>query len=149
MQAIIFIGIQATGKTTFYVRRFINTHVRISMDLLRTRHREAKFLGVCLETQKQFVVDNTNPTVAARKQYIEMARAAGYEVIGYYFQSQVRDAIARNNNREGAAKIPERGILGTYKKLEMPSYAEGFAKLYYVSLSDDGDFNVERWEDEV
>ena len=90
MQAIILIGIQATGKTTFYARHFLKTHVRISLDLLRTRHREARFLETCLETQQRFVVDNTNPTVADRKRYIEMARDAGYEVVGYYFQSQVQ-----------------------------------------------------------
>ncbi|MEL6944740.1 MAG: ATP-binding protein, partial [Bacteroidota bacterium] len=36
MQAILFIGIQASGKSTFYKERFFNTHVRISMDLLNT-----------------------------------------------------------------------------------------------------------------
>ena len=49
MQAVIFIGIQATGKTTFYVQHFLNTHLRISLDVLRTRHREARFLETCLQ----------------------------------------------------------------------------------------------------
>jgi predicted kinase len=87
MQAIIFIGIQATGKTTFYVQRLLNTHVRISLDLLRTRHREAQFLDTCLQTQQRFVIDNTNPTKEDRRRYIAMASDAGYEVVGYYFQS--------------------------------------------------------------
>ncbi|MBN1315005.1 MAG: hypothetical protein JXA42_06040 [Anaerolineales bacterium] len=38
MQAVIFIGIQATGKSTFFKERFFNTHVRISLDLLKTRN---------------------------------------------------------------------------------------------------------------
>ena len=149
MQAIIFIGIQATGKTTFYVQRFLNTHVRISLDLLRTRHRETQFLDACLQTQQRFVVDNTNPTREDRKRYIEMARAAGYQVIGYYFQSQVQAALERNDDRVGSEQIPPKGILGTYSKLELPSYAEGFDDLYYVSIGDDGDFRVEEWQDEV
>ena len=101
MQAIIFIGIQATGKTTFYVQRFLNTHVRISLDLLRTRHREARFLDACLQTQQRFVVDKTNPTKEDRKRYIELARHAGYEVVGYYepsckvdFELPMRDAYS-------------------------------------------------------
>ena len=39
MQAVIFIGIQGSGKTTFYRDRFFNTHFRINLDMLKTRHR--------------------------------------------------------------------------------------------------------------
>ena len=48
MEAIVFVGIQASGKSTFYRERFFATHVRISLDLLRTRHREGRFLQTCL-----------------------------------------------------------------------------------------------------
>ena len=34
-------GVQGSGKTTLYRDRFLATHVRVSMDLLRTRAREA------------------------------------------------------------------------------------------------------------
>jgi len=40
MQAVIFMGIQATGKTSFYRERFADTHIRISLDMLRTTQRE-------------------------------------------------------------------------------------------------------------
>jgi predicted kinase len=119
------------------------------LDLLRTRHREARFLDACLQTQQRFVVDNTNPTKEDRKRYIEMASDAGYEVIGYYFQSQAQAAMERNGARAESERVPPKGILGTYKKLELPSYAEGFDELYYVSIADDGGFRVERWKDEV
>jgi hypothetical protein len=66
VEAVVFCGIQASGKSTFYRERFFPTHVRISLDLLRTRHREATFLRACLETRQRFVVDNTNPTRAER-----------------------------------------------------------------------------------
>jgi hypothetical protein len=39
MEAIIFIGVQATGKSSYFRDRFFGTHVRISLDLLKTRHR--------------------------------------------------------------------------------------------------------------
>lgn len=70
MEALIFCGIQATGKSTFYKERFFNSHVRISMDLLNTRHKEKRFLDMCIELQQRFVVDNTNPTIADRQRYI-------------------------------------------------------------------------------
>jgi predicted kinase len=40
MEAVIFVGIQASGKSTFYCQRFFATHMRISLDMLRTRRRE-------------------------------------------------------------------------------------------------------------
>ena len=76
MEAVILCGVQGSGKTTLYRDRFLDTHVRVSMDLLRTRHREAAFLQVCLDTQQRFVVDNTNATAAERRRYVEPARAA-------------------------------------------------------------------------
>ncbi len=38
MEAVVFCGIQGSGKTSFYRERLLATHVRISLDLLRTRH---------------------------------------------------------------------------------------------------------------
>jgi predicted kinase len=149
MQAIIFIGIQATGKTTFYQQNFLNTHVRISLDLLKTRHREMAFLNTCLQTQQKFVVDNTNPTIEDRERYMALAKGSQFEVIGYYFESKIRGALDRNKQRSGRQQIPEPGILGTYNKLELPSYQEGFDQLYYVRINSDGQFSVESWNDEI
>src|SRR6478735_5513533 len=67
MEAVILCGVQGSGKTTLYRDRFLETHARVSMDLLRTRPRAAAFLRTCLETGMRFVVDNTNPTAADRR----------------------------------------------------------------------------------
>ncbi len=40
MEAVMFSGIQATGKSTFFQQRFFNTHVRINLDMLKTRNRD-------------------------------------------------------------------------------------------------------------
>src|SRR3954452_17475074 len=100
MEAVIFCGVQGSGKTTLYRDRFLETHARISMDLLRTRHREAAFLQVCLETRMRFVVDNTNPTVAERARYIAPAREAGYRVVDYLVEVDHAVAAGRNTARE-------------------------------------------------
>ncbi|MGY3087833.1 putative kinase [Hymenobacter sp. UYAg731] len=146
MQAIIFCGIQATGKSTFYCQRFLSSHVRISLDLLRTRYREALLLQFCLETQARFAVDNTNPTVAERQRYIEPAKAADYSIVGYYFNSAAEAALLRNQRRPAGEQVPERGIRGTRARLELPSYAEGFDELYFVRIDDHGYFVVEPWQ---
>jgi predicted kinase len=74
VEAVIFTGIQASGKSAFYKERFFHSHVRISLDLLRTRHREAVLLKTCLELRQPFVVDNTNPAATDRARYIALAR---------------------------------------------------------------------------
>ena len=117
MEAIIFCGIQATGKSTIYKERFFRTHVRISMDLLNTRNKEARFLDLCLKLQQRFVIDNTNTTIAERKRYIEAAKNQKFSIIGYYFKSKVVDAIRRNASRQGKEFVPEIGIRGTRKSL--------------------------------
>ncbi len=66
MEAVIFCGIQASGKTTFYLERFFRTHIRLNLDMLKTRHRERVMLDACLETGQRFVVDNTTPTAQDR-----------------------------------------------------------------------------------
>ena len=141
MEAIIFCGIQASGKTSFYLERFLHTHVRISLDLFNTRRKELLFLETCLSLQQRFVVDNTNPTRKDRSIYILRAKERRFKVTGYYFQSVVADCIKRNAGRTGKAKIPVPGIYSTKKKLEEPSFDEGFDILYKVML-EDGVFNV-------
>ena len=148
MQAIIFIGIQATGKSTFYKTNFLNSHVRLSMDLLNTRNKEKQFLETCFNTHSRFVIDNTNPTLEERKKYIALAKENKYEVVGYYFSSSIEEAIKRNNLRTGKEKIPEVGIRGCYGKLEIPKIDEGFDKLYFVKASH-GEFKVDDWKDEI
>ena len=143
MEAVILVGIQASGKSTFYKQRFFDTHVRISRDLLRTRGREVLLMRACLEGRQPFVVDNTSVTAEERARYIVPARAAGYRVTGYFFRTEPRAAIARNKLRQGKAVIPVPGILGTYKKLEEPRPKEGFDALYTVTLTPANEFVVE------
>jgi predicted kinase len=149
MEAVIFIGIQATGKSVFYQRHFADTHIRLNLDMLKTRRRERILLKACLEAKQPFVVDNTNVTREARATYISRAKAVGFGVIGYYFKSALQSAIERNDQRIGKARIPLRGIVATHRKLELPSYDEGFDQLFYVEIGDNGAFIVKEWGDEV
>ena len=67
MECVIFTGIPATGKSTFYQARFFRTHVRINLDMLKTRTREAKLLAACLAMKQRFVVDHTNILAIAQR----------------------------------------------------------------------------------
>ncbi|MEK5166552.1 AAA family ATPase [Paenibacillus macerans] len=143
MECVIFIGIQASGKSTFYKEKFFKTHMRINLDMLRSRHRENVFLEASLRTSLPFVVDNTNPTLEDRKKYIELAKKHKFKIVGYYFEPNYDLSYERNEQRQGKEKVAEIGIRSTLKKLQIPSYDEGFDELYLVR-SHSGKFAIEK-----
>jgi len=143
LECVIFIGIQASGKSTFYKERFFKTHMRINLDMLKTRNRENMYLQTSIETMQRFVVDNTNPTVEERKKYIDACKNKGFKIIGYYFEPDYAESIKRNEQRTGKEYIPEIGIKSVMSKLEVPSYEEGFDEIYSV-ISSEGTFRIEK-----
>ncbi len=146
MEAVIFIGIPASGKSTFYLQRFFATHIRINLDMLRTRHREQLLVEACLAARQPFVVDNTNVTRDDRARYIVPARAAGFRILGYYFQSSLGASIDRNSARAPSAVVPVKGIAAKYHRLQLPALDEGFDQLHYVAINAEGGFTVGEWQ---
>ena len=144
-EAIVFIGIQASGKSSYYQKYFWN-YTHVNLDTLHTRNKENLMLQECLEKQESFVVDNTNPTAADRAKYISLAKENGYMVYGYYFRSSISECIDRNKLREGIARLPDKALVCTHSKLEIPQYEEGFDKLFYVQIIDDK-FVTEVWDE--
>ena len=149
MEAVIFIGIQAAGKSTFYREFFFDTHIRINLDMLKTRHREQILLQACLEAKQPFVIDNTNPTVSDRQRYLQPAKQHKFRTIGYYFQSSLEDCQRRNQQREPKKVVPLVGLMATAKKLVLPTFAEGFDALYTVKISTNFSFQIEPCQNEI
>ena len=147
MELIVFSGIPASGKTTFYRERFLATHVRVSLDLLKTRQREDILLFACFAAQQPVVVDNTNATAAQRTRYVQLAHAAGFKAVLYFFDVSTRAAVARNAERKGKAKVPNVAIFGTQKKLQRPTAAERFDQMYRVTTGEESAFVVEELSD--
>src|SRR4051812_11034582 len=141
VEAVILCGVQGSGKTTLYRDRFLETHARVSLDLLRTRAREAAFLKTCLDTRMPFVVDNTNPTVAERARYIEPARAAGFTVVPSLVAVDQAVAAGRNAARERA--IPASGLRDVARRLVRPTPEEGFDALFHATAALDGGWRIE------
>ena len=133
MECVILIGLPASGKSTFFRERFAGTHDHISKDLLRNnrrpQRRQEQLIEESLASGRSVVVDNTNPSVAVRAPLIAAARRHGADVAGYFLVTEAGDALRRN-------RVPDVAIFTVRKRLEPPTAAEGFDRLYVVRMNE-------------
>lgn len=141
------IGLQASGKTTFCRQVLAATHVVVSKDAFpNARHpqrRQLRLIGEALDTGRDVVVDNTNPSPEEWQPLIETARRYGARVVGYWFPPDLTVSMARNATREGRARVPDVGLYSTLKRLRRPRLADGFDRLHLVRVNGTGGFTVE------
>jgi len=137
VELIILVGLQGSGKTTYYREHFAATHVHVSKDLMaNARNRESmqmQQIDEALVAGRSVVVDNTNPTIVSRAPLIATGKRHGARVIGIYFDAHVPTSIMRNRQREGKARVPDVAIFVTKKKLVAPSIEEGFDEVRTVA----------------
>ncbi len=145
MELIIFAGLQASGKSTFYRTYFGTTHVLVSKDLMpnnkQRSQRQYELIEAVLQAGSSVVVDNTNPTLADLAELIELGHTYNAEIVGYYFMPEVSQSLGRNKQRTGKERVPDIAIFATMKRFVNPTYEEGFDRLFCVSANDDGTFN--------
>lgn len=152
-ELVVFVGLQAAGKSTFYRTHFAASHRLVSKDLLRNNRRpdrrQRQLIEQALEGGESVVVDNTHPTAASRRQLIELAQRQQVRVVAYYFASTLSKSLARNRLRTGHARVPEPAILGTFRRLERPALEEGFHELWLVKALFDEMFYVAQLDREL
>ena len=129
-------GLPGAGKSTFARARF-PTYDYISKDAFppaakNKQARQDAALRASLSAGRAVLIDNTNVTRADRAAGIRIAREVAARVVGYYFEVSTRDAVARNERREGRAKVPKVAIFTAAKRLEPPALDEGFDDLTVV-----------------
>jgi predicted kinase len=135
-ELIIFVGLQASGKSTYYHSHFAATHVHVSKDLMKNaRNREEQqrqMIEAALAAGRSVVVDNTNPTPVIRAPLVEIGRRHGASVRAYYFETTVKEAVARNRLREGKARVPDVAIFVSARKMVPPGFKEGFDEVRVI-----------------
>ncbi len=152
MEIIILMGLQASGKSTFYRTHFATTHEHVSKDLLlqsknkNKNQKQAECIERAFQEQRSVVVDNTNATIQDRLPLIDLGHRYDAKIIGYYFQPDVLSSRKLNMQRTGKAQVPEKVIFITAHKFELPTYAEGFDTLYYVRIGKDSTSENPVWE---
>jgi len=145
-ECVILVGLPGAGKTSFYRERFNSTHTHLSKDLWPdARGREARQLReleALLAAGRSVVIDNINATVEDRAALIAIAQRRGARTIGYFIDVTTRQAVARNQERSGKARVPNVAIFAAAKRLSAPTPAEGFDELYRVELTPDRRFAI-------
>lgn len=136
LELIIFVGMQAAGKSTYYAANLAATHVHVSKDLMKNvRDRDARqqqMIASALQSGRSVAVDNTNPTPLIRAPLLALGRVHGARVIAYFFECVVKDAVARNRLREGKVRVPDVAMYVTARRIVPPTLAEGFNEVRVI-----------------
>jgi predicted kinase len=139
-ELVVFVGLPASGKSTFYQQRFAATHELVSKDRMpnnrRRGARQRELIEAALRHGRPVVVDNTNTRRTDRAELVELARAAGATTALYHFTAAVRDCVRRNKLREGKARVPDVALFTAAKRLQPPAADEGFDARYEVALDE-------------
>lgn len=149
IEVIVFVGLQASGKSSFYRERFAHTHELVSKDCFRNNsnpsRRQRQFIKDALAAGRSVVIDNTNSTTEDRAELITLARDHGANVLSYYFASRLEECLERNRLREGKARVPDAALFATRKRMQLPSFVEGFDQMFYVRMVLGAGFEVLPW----
>ncbi len=129
-ELIIFVGIPGIGKSSYYNKHYIDTHLRINLDSLKTRSREWGIFTRAVEYETSIVIDNTNLYVKSRVKYIEHVKNKGYVIKCVVFPHDLELSLSRNKNRDRV--VPEQAIRKFYKEKELPTLQEGINEIIYV-----------------
>lgn len=142
----ILIGLQASGKTTFFRQVLAPEYVHVSKDdFRRARRRQARQMRLveeALTAGLSVAVDNTNPSPEEWRPLAEAARRHGATVVGYWFPPDVAGSLRRNASRTRRDRVPDVGMFATLKRLRRPRRSDGFDELYEVRFDGSGGFDV-------
>ena len=136
LELLILVGLQGSGKSSFYREWFASTHVHVSRDNFRhnrnPERRQRQLLKQAFAEGKSAVVDNTSPTQEDRKPLVALGKEAGAVVVSYFFPASAQECVARNAAREGHSRVPDVAIYATQSRLVRPASTEGYDRMYEV-----------------
>ncbi len=151
---IITCGAPGSGKSTYYREGLKNgsippQSIRINMDDIRAevtgnqadqsknnvvyRIAEAKLRASLSERIPVIYWDNTSSKARVRKPLIQLAKEAGYNVLGVYWELPLDVCLSRNRNRQFV--VPEEFITHMHEnfKLNPPRKEEGFDDIIVIN----------------
>lgn len=143
----VLVGLQASGKSTFYARCLSDRYELVSKDLFprgakNRQRRQLRLVEEHLTAGRPVAVDNTNPSPQEWGPLVELARAFGTSVTAYWFPPDAAGSLRRNAARRGRDRVPDVGVLATLQRLRRPSPSDGFDGVREVRFDGRGGFEV-------
>ena len=129
-------GLQGSGKSTWVRAHLGATHAVVSKDhwpnARRREARQQREVAALLAEGRSVVVDNTSPAPEDRAALVAAARRAGVGVRAVWLDTPLAVCAARNDAREGRARVPPAGLYGTAGRFVPPAVEEGFDRVDVV-----------------
>ena len=135
---MVLVGLPASGKSTFAKRHFVpHGYVHVNRDTLGTNAKCLKVTQESLKAGKSVVVDNTNPSPAARAEFLDIAKATKVTARCFHLEASADLAHHLNYYRQNISKgvqrrVPDVGYRVYQSKFEKPSASEGFTSVVDV-----------------
>lgn len=148
----MMMGLQGSGKTTYrktILEKTVKDYVVISKDLMPDGKKEARQQGMlddAFRAGKSVILDNTNVSREIRADAIQRAKKWGARVFLYFLDVPIDTCIERNGGRIGKACVPVHVIHNFQKRLEKPSYDEGFDEINIIEPLSGSAFSSTRVE---
>ena len=146
----VMCGIPGSGKSTFcdeykrvhpYLKVVSRDEIRFSMvkeneeyfskedKVLEEFHRR---IDEFLKEGYDVIADATHLSKKARAEMLELHKIDGIETKIFWKDIDLATALARNDTREGRAKVPRSVIRRMFYQMDKPSIEEGFDKIIMI-----------------
>lgn len=147
LDVAVLVGLQASGKSTFYAQRLSGRYRLVSKDLFprgarNKQRRQMRLVAEALAAGVPVAVDNTNPSPREWGPLVAAGHAHGATVTAYWFPPDPAGSLRRNAARAGRDRVPDAGVLATLKRLREPTPSDGFDAVRVVRFDGRGGFEV-------
>lgn len=147
LDVAVLVGLQASGKSTFYEKCLRGRYALVSKDLFpraarNKQDRQMRLVEEALDSGRSVAIDNTNPSPGEWGPLVAVGHAHGATVTAYWFPPDLEGSLRRNAVRQGRDRVPDIGIHATLKRLRRPSRTDGFDAVLEVRFDGRGGFRV-------
>ena len=135
---IMMIGSPASGKSTL-AKSLLTDAVLINQDVLKTKAKCLKMFKQAIANGQNIIIDNTNPTVDGRAEYLSLLYDKYCKVVIHMtvdkHLAQHLNCVRVQRGKGAVKKIPDIAFNVYFKKLQEPTLAEGFSAIYHMPFN--------------